>query len=154
MNEKINENSSVEDFLISDVNYDIEITEDDFTEGFVNQINLLEPFGCENEKPVFATKQTKMIVEPISEKAFNHYRCFTKNNHAIVGFNFYKNTTVCKSESEKLFLLDLSLNRFKGKTTVSALAKGVSVTSANLEGCEEEDFLAALYNLYYSKHQN
>lgn len=150
LNEKIKEVSTEEDFLITNTTYDIEISEDDFSEGFVNQVNLLEPFGAENEKPVFAIKQNEMIVEPISEKAFKHYRCFTKNNHPIVGFNYYKYSGICKSSSEKLFLLDMGLNSYKGKVSVSALAKGVDVLNADLSGCEENDTLASLYNLYYS----
>lgn len=149
LNEKIKEESSINDFLINSANYDIEITEEDFNERFVKQVNLLEPFGCENEKPVFAIRQTDMIVEPVSEKAFKHFRCFTKNNHPIVGFNYHKFVNVCKSKTEKLFLLDLSLNTFKGKTSVSALAKGIDILKVNLND-DEDDFLAALYNLYYS----
>ncbi len=150
LNQKIREVSETEDFLVKSADYDIEITEDDFSEGFVNQVNLLEPFGSENEKPVFAIKQKEMIVEPISEKAFKHYRCFTKNNHPIVGFGYYKNVGICKSPSDKLFLLDMGLNLYKGKVCVNALAKGISVLNADLSGLESDDKLASLYNLYYS----
>ena len=150
LNAQIKENSTDSDFLIKNDNYDIEISEDDFNENFVKQINLLEPFGCDNEKPVFAIKQKEMIVEPISEKAFKHYRCFTKRNHQIVGFGFYPNVEVVKSESEKLFLLDLNLNTFKGKTNVSALAKGLSLIDAKFDENNLNDELASLYNLYYS----
>ena len=150
LNEKINEVASEKTFLIKNNKFDIEIFEEDFNESFVNEINLLEPFGSENEKPVFAIKQNEMLVEPISEKAFKHYRCFTKQNHPIVGFNYYDNAEICKTKSEKLFLLDLSLNSFKAKTCVSSLAKGISLINADLTGSEETDFLASLYNHYYS----
>ena len=150
LNQKINEIASNEDFLIDDSKFDIEITDDDFTEHFVSQVSLLEPFGCENEKPVFAIKQNDMIVEPISEKAFKHYKCYTKKNNSIVGFNFYKNAEICKTASEKLFLVDLSVNKFRGNTSVNALAKSVKVLKADLSNCENLDYMASLYNLYYS----
>ena len=94
LNAKILENVTAEDFVIDDSKYDIEITEEDFCEHFVSQVDLLEPFGCDNEKPVFMIKQGKMNVEPISEKAFKHYRCFTDENRVITGFNFYKNVEI------------------------------------------------------------
>lgn len=111
---------------------------------------MLEPFGCENEKPVFAIKQKDMIVEPISEKAFKHYKCYTKKNNPILGFSFYKNAEICKTASEKLFLVDLSVNKFRGNTSVNALAKSVKVLKADLSNSENLDYMASLYNLYYS----
>ena len=150
LNQKISEETKPADFLIDDAKFDIEICEDDFSEDFVKQVNMLEPFGCENEKPVFAIKQKKMFVEPISEKAFKHYRCFTEKNHSIVGFNFYNNVPILKTETEKLFLLDLGLSTFKGKTSVNALAKSVKIMKPVLSDDVSADKLSALYNLYYS----
>lgn len=150
LNEKILAETTIEDFLINDSVFDIELTENDFSTDFVSQVNALEPFGCENEKPIFAIRQEEMFVEPISEKAFKHYRCFTANNHPIIGFNFYKYVPLCKSKSKKLFLLDLGLNTFKGKTTINALAKSVKVEKPILLENETRDKMTALYNLYYS----
>lgn len=150
LNAKILENVTAEDFVIDDSKYDIEITEEDFCEHFVSQVDLLEPFGCDNEKPVFMIKQGKMNVEPISEKAFKHYRCFTAENRVITGFNFYKNVEILKTESEKQFLVDVGINTFKGKTSINVIAKGLKVRNVVFDDDASQDVLASLYNLYYS----
>lgn len=150
LNAKILENVTAEDFVIDDSKYDIEITEDDFCEHFVSQVDLLEPFGCDNEKPVFMIKQGKMNIEPISEKAFKHYRCFTAENRVITGFNFYKNVEILKTESEKQFLVDVGINKFKGKSSINVIAKGLKVRNVVFDDDASQDVLASLYNLYYS----
>lgn len=152
LNDKILEVSKPSDFLNEKNKYDILVTEDDFSEKFLSEVNLLEPFGCDNEKPVFAIKQEKMGVEPISEKAFKHYKCFTKNNNAIVGFNFYKNVSLIKSESEKLINIDIGKNTYKGKSQISIQAKSVTLLCPKeSENAKMNNYLSSLYNLYYSK---
>ena len=149
-NEKLLENTNESAFLIKNVNYDIEITENDLNENFYKQLSLLEPFGCENEKPILALRQNSVIVEPMSEKVFKHYRCFTSNNIPMVSFGFYKQTEVAKSNSEKLFIVELGENTYKGKTKLSVLEKAVDIINPNFKGFENIDNLSALYNLYYS----
>ena len=150
LNEKILEIANENDFLIENAKYDIEITENDLTDNFYNQLLLLEPFGCENDKPVLALKQNAVLVEPMSDKVFKHYRCFTKNNTPLVSFNFYKYAELAKTNSEKLFVVDITENTFKGKTKLSILEKSVEILNPNFEGFEEVDNLSSLYNLYYS----
>lgn len=150
LNAKILENVSLDELVIDDSKYDIEITEADFCEHFVSQVELLEPFGCDNEKPVFMINQGKMNVEPISEKAFKHYRCFTAENKAITGFNFYKNVEICKTESEKQILVDVGINTFKGKSNINVILKGLKVNSVAFDDDNSQDILASLYNLYCS----
>ena len=149
-NEKILEVSTPDIFLIDDVKYDIEITENDLSDEFYKQLCLLEPFGCENEKPVLALKQRNVIVEPISEKKFNHYRCFTSNNIPMISFNFYNMVDVCKSKSEKLFFVELGENSYKGKKSLSVLERDVKILKPDFKGFDNEELLSSLYNLYYS----
>lgn len=149
-NEKIEEVSSDALFLIENLKYDIEITENDLNDRFYNELSLLEPFGCENEKPVLALKQNSVIVEPMSEKVFKHYKCFTNNNMPIVCFNFYKHADVARSKSEKMFIVELGENSYKGKTKLSILERSIELLKPNFEGLEESDVLSAVFNKYYS----
>lgn len=149
VNSKIREQVSNDEFLIKSSDFDIEIGEDDISDYFYNQLSMLEPFGCENEKPILALRQTSLNVQPVSEKAFKHYKCFTAKNHSFIGFNFYENVQILKSACEKLIKLDISENHYNGKTTISALAKDIMISSLASEETGE-DLLAALYNLYYS----
>ncbi len=150
LNEKIMETAIVDDFLIKNSNYDIEITENDLNDEFYNQLSMLEPFGCENEKPVLALKQNEVFVEPMSDKVFKHYRCFTKNNTPLVSFGFYKFAELAKTASEKLFIIDMVENTYKGKSKLSILERAVEILNPDFNGFEEVDFLSSLYNLYYS----
>ena len=149
-NEKILEVAKLSDFIKTNSKYDIEITDDDLSMEFYKQLCLLEPFGCENEKPVLALKQKSVSVEPMSEKVFKHYKCFTKNNNPIVCFNFYKHSEVAKSDSEKMFIVELGENTYKGKKSLSILQRDLKILSADFSGFENIDELSALYNQYYS----
>ncbi len=149
VNLKIREQFSSDKFLTNDKSFDIEICEDDLTDYFYNQLSMLEPFGCENEKPVLAIRQTALNVQPISEKAFKHYKCFTAKNHSFLGFGFYDYAPVLASNSEKLIRIELSQNIYNGKTQISATAKDVALLNASF-GESKESILSALYNKYYS----
>lgn len=150
LNSKILEISNSKDFLINGSKYDIEIFDNDLNLDFYNQVSMLEPFGCDNEKPIFMLKQNKMLVEPISEKVFKHYRLFTSKNNPIVAFNFYNHLQTIKSESEKMLFVDLNIDKYKNKETLSVIAKNVKILQPDLTGLFEEEFSAALYNKYYS----
>lgn len=149
VNHKIREKISDDVFLIDNSSFDIEITEDDLTDYFYNQFELLEPFGCENEKPVLALRQTLLNVQPISERAFKHYKCFTQKNHSFVCFGFYDYLPVLSSPSEKLIKIDLSQTVFNGKTQIQTQGKDVVITNAVI-GENKDMLLASLYNKYYS----
>lgn len=150
LNEKILEMSTPDDFKIKQNNADIELTENDLDGSFAKQLDFLEPFGEGNEKPKLAITQGKMITQPINEKSFKHYKLFTKNNSAIVGFNYYKESLVCASNFEKKLFVDLVTNYYKGKEQRNCYAKSMLVLNPCFNGCETEDFLSAIYNLYYS----
>ncbi|MBQ8424491.1 MAG: single-stranded-DNA-specific exonuclease RecJ [Clostridia bacterium] len=149
-NEKVLEVVSEDDFIIKDEMYDFEITDEDFNQNFYKELSMLEPFGCDNEKPIIAIKQDKMLVEPINDKAFKHYKFYTKQNNMILAFSSYENTNICKTKSEKLVLLDLGITTYKNKKCLNVISRDVKILKANLEGFEEQDFISALYNKYYS----
>ena len=150
LNQKIIEETNEDAFIIKNATYDIKLTEDDLTETFFRELSMLEPFGCENEKPVLMLEQSKMNAEPISEKVFKHYRLFTEKNNAIVAFNAYKNIPILKSNSEKLLTVELGENTFRGKTSLSVTLKNITLKTPDLDGFENDDLLSSLYNNYYS----
>ncbi len=149
-NEKILEISSFKDFLIDEKQYDIMLEEEDFSNGFISQLDLLEPFGCDNEKPIFAIKQKAMNVVQISEKAFKHYRCFTAKNNQITSFNSYLISDILRSESEKLLRVELAKNYYQGQEKTNVILHGINLENINICGLEEQDFKSAIFNKYYS----
>lgn len=150
-NEKILECVNIDDFIVDESKYDIEITDDDFNEDFYRQLSMLEPYGCDNEKPIIAIKQKKMNVEPInSDRAFKHYKLYTNKNNMILAFASYDNSKICKSNSEKLIFLDLGITTYKNKKCLNVISRGVKLVSADLSNMQEQDLISALYNKYYS----
>lgn len=150
LNEKILEASKPEDFLIKRKQEDILLTEDDLDGNFSKELDLLEPFGEGNEKPKLAIIQNKMIVQPINEKSFKHYKCFTSKNNALVAFNFYKGSLLCKSDTQKKIFVDLGVNYFRGKEQRVCYIKSVEQNSSSFGFDKKEDELSAIYNFYYS----
>ena len=150
LNAKILEKSTQEDFLIKSKEPDIILTENDLDGSFSRQLELLEPFGEGNEKPKMAIAQNSMIVQPMGDKTFKHYKCFTKNNNALVAFNFYKQSLVCQSPCEKNIFVDLGVNYYKGKEQRVCYVKSLEIKKPHFQDDTKEDFLSAIYNLYYS----
>ena len=149
-NKKVQEVTKPEDFIVNENKFDIELTEDDLNEVFAEQLEVLEPFGCDNEKPILAIRERKLFVEPVTEKAFKHYKFITPKNNMILSFNGYDTASICKTDSEKLIFLDLNFGYFRNKKSLSIISKGIKILNPNLEGEESKDYLSALYNKYYS----
>lgn len=149
-NNKIREDYSPEDFLINETKYDIELTDDDLCDTFAEQLAILEPFGCDNEKPVLAIRQNKLLVEPINEKAFKHFKYFTRKNKIILAFNGYNTLSTCKSNSEKLIFLDVGFSYFKNRKNLSIISRGVKLIDPVFDDTSSQDILSALYNKYFS----
>lgn len=112
------------------------------TEPFVEELSVLEPFGCANEKPVFAQKNIRFVRGYIMGKNKNMARfevedetgmrfsmvCF-RNLDKLTGYLWEK---AGKEQTERLFagglypeegiLLDViyypNINEFRGKTSV------------------------------------
>ncbi len=150
LNAKITEITNSEDFLINKKQEDILLTEDDLDGRFSKQLDNLEPFGEGNEKPKLAILQKKMIVQPINEKSFKHYKCFTAKNNALVAFNFYKESLICRCDCEKKLFVDLSTNYFRGKEQRVCYIKSVELNDIDVSFDENQDYLSAIYNKYYS----
>ncbi len=150
LNKKILDNSSIEDFLIKKHSADIVLSDDDLDDRFAAQLELLEPFGEGNEKPKLELRQSKMIVQPMGEKSFKHYKCFTKKNNSLVAFNFYRNALICASDFDKRLFIDFGINYYKGKQHRVCYLKSLDILKPHFNNDIQEDFLSAIYNLYYS----
>lgn len=151
LNQKILEETSSECFLKKKREEDILLIDEDLDGSFARNLDLLEPFGEGNEKPKLAIVQKQMIVQPINEKSFKHYKCFTSQNNSLLAFNFYKESLVCRTGSEKKIFVDLNTNYFRGKEQRVCYVKAVELTNNSFEFDKTQDFLSAVYNLYYSE---
>ena len=86
------------------LNYDAEVSSSIFNKNFLNEIKKIEPFGYENEAPIFLFKQMKVIKPKLlnnkhifsilkSKRGFSiNSICFNSTNTKIEKYLFnYKN---------------------------------------------------------------
>lgn len=83
-----------EDDMVAKLNIDAVAPLNRFTEQFVNELKLLEPFGPGNPKPVFATKGVRLAGPPrkVGVKGSHLQLVITDNTNTIrcIGFNMGK----------------------------------------------------------------
>ena len=136
-------------------NYDIEISDDDINMNFIGQVKLLEPFGCENEKPVFMIRENSLVVEQMKGKNFKHYKLHLKNNKQIIAFASYKYVELLKSNCSKKLFVDLEINQFGGKKIPSAKLVGVEYDDSTFDFNQELMQASGILDRYLSiKNQN
>ena len=81
-------------------NYDLDIKCEQITAKFINDLNLLEPCGCGNPKPVFNVVLENSATAVPMAKHPNHLNISNKNLN-IVAFNSYKYLPLLKNSSFK-----------------------------------------------------
>lgn len=150
LNEKILKKLQLSDLVIDERKYDILLDENDLNEEFFEQVKMLEPFGCENESPIFAIKIKETVANVISEKSFRHYKLLLGGGKEICAFASFKNLAVIRSKSEKILTVDLVENIYKNKRSLAVYLKNVWIENADFSGQEEWDLMVSIKNKYYS----
>lgn len=85
--------------------YDLEVKESDITERFLKELELLEPFGCDNARPRFKISADEVEILP---RKFSPQHCDVKfGNMQLVYFNFVKNYDALKFARWKSFIFEL-----------------------------------------------
>lgn len=148
-NSEIQRCTTFEDFKISNF-YDIEITEEDISLKFINQLRLLEPFGCANEKPVFMMKTNSLVCEQMKGKNYKHYRLHTKSGKQIIAFNAYKYIEMLKNNCAKQLFVDLELNVFNGKKYANCKLKDAIYDDKNFSFNAKMVTASSIVNKYLS----
>ena len=100
--------------------YDIEVTEDDINMHFASDLALLEPFGCENEKPVLMMKANAIVTEQMKGKNYKHYKLHLKNQKQIIAFSCYRHIELLKNKCNKKLYIDIDINEYNGKRNANA----------------------------------
>lgn len=144
--------SAVDDSkYLQQLNYDIEITEDDISLGFIEEIAKLEPFGCSNEKPVLCLKERAMKSEQLSGKNCKHLRVSTLTGKKIIAFNHGEEQRFFASNVEKSLIIDIEKNEFRGKTTPQGILREVRMQDP--EGFEFKNEYNVI-NSFVNKYQS
>lgn len=83
------------------------------TKELATQLSKLEPFGIGNPKPVFVTRQTKLLLAPIAKNS-PHIKQTLQGKISIIGFNMLSFRELLASDSDYVLVynIDTSQNRF------------------------------------------
>ena len=149
LNSQISKQVGFKDFLTSE-KYDIKIKEADINKNFISQLNLLEPFGCQNEKPTLMLEAGALVVNQMKENNFKHFKITTKSGKNIVAFSSEKHVDTLKSAVKKHLIIELENNLFKGKVYPQAILKDVYIKDIFIEKNHQRESMVSMLNAYYS----
>ena len=92
--------------------YDQEITEEEVTQAFIKELNLLEPFGCDNPRPKF--KITVNNVEILPLKKTPQHAKINVGKLSLMYFNFVENLIKINFSRQKSFIFEFEPNSISG----------------------------------------
>ena len=122
----------------------------DINKKFIEELDFLEPFGANNEKPIFMLKANALKAEQMQGKSFKHFKFITPSNKSIVAFSSSKHFSLLTNSGEKMLTLDLENNKFKGKSYPQALLRRVKLNTYEFEETRQENMISSLVSLYLS----
>ena len=141
LNDYLANHYSPKDFLPYS-NYDLDIKCEQITTKFIKDLNLLEPCGCGNPKPVFNLVLDNSATALPMQRHPNHLNITNKNLN-IVAFNSYKYLPLLKNCNYKQIQLEFQLSQYKNKSYVKGIAK--NITTGKLEKLKNKDITYGEY---------
>ncbi len=121
--------------------YDIDCNKENIDVNYVKSLQVLEPFGFGNEKPVF--KLTFNNFKPERIKNHPNFLKIKTINMELLAFNLSVQMLSLNTNCNKNALLDVSVDSFKGQEKVKAIIKSISYDKLNTNIKQEEN------NAYY-----
>ena len=114
-----------------EISFDMELFGGDVTDNLVEELELLEPFGAGNEKPVFAINKCRVVYMSYMGSDNIHMRFTVEatdgNRVACVMFNVPEEVT---SKMDKGVLLNITgtfaFNRWNGRRDIQMTVKDIS----------------------------
>lgn len=135
INKYLSEHYSPKDFMPYS-NYDLDIKCEQVTTKFIKDLELLEPCGCGNPKPIFNLVLDKSATAVPMAKHPNHLNISNKNLN-IVAFNSYKYLPLLKNSNFKQVEIEFQLSEYKNRTYLKGIAK--NITTGKLESLKNKD---------------
>ena len=90
---------------------------------FARELNMLEPFGVGNRKPIFTTSAKSIISEPI--KAGSQHYNFKTDYLEMLDFNGEKDVVKLSLPIDKTLLFELDLSVYKGRESLKGYLRSV-----------------------------
>jgi len=124
---KISEELITEEMLTKDIHIDLLLNSKDINRGLVKKLNMLEPFGYGNRKPLIAMQELVVVKKKVMGKLGNHMKLICKGESidliTLVMFS-------CDEDVEEISEDDLidvvgavGINSWNGKETIQFLVR-------------------------------
>lgn len=116
--------------------YDAKVEPENINLKFAEELEILEPVGCDNPNPIFMIEYSDAKCSKM-QNFTSHLNLTIKNTLKLVAFNSEKDMCNYQYANKKQTLFEVQINQFKGKQTVKGIVKkslfyGVSETFQNI----------------------
>lgn len=112
---------------------------------FAREIDMLEPFGVGNRRPVFSVKANSINSEPL--KLGSAHYSFKINAMEFLDFNGEKNVETLMLPTQKDVIFELNLSVFKNRESLKGYVKGVNLNLDDLSASNLHIFERQLLSL-------
>jgi len=123
LNDYLSKNYSPKDFLPSNL-FDMTLEVDNISQKLVDDLEIFEPCGLKNPKPIFNVLLSNKASFSTLKKFPNHLSILEKGLN-IVAFNSYKYLPLLKSSNTRHVQIELQKSNFGGKSVVKGIAKNI-----------------------------
>lgn len=121
-NDYVDKNLIKDEFLPTKT-YDFEITLDEVSTTFIEDIERMEPCGHENARPVFKLVASRAEVSPM--KAHPEHLLIKYRNLSLLAFNMASMQYILASDTQSHILTDLSIETFKNIKRITGIIKSI-----------------------------
>lgn len=127
--------------------YDLEINDENLNINYIKQFEIMEPFGCENSRPIFLFNFNKCNVSCM--KNFKNHLNIKVNKNNIVAFNSINNYDILCSECDKEALIDVYIDNYNKKEILKINLKYLKLKHLNVNNEIVEKNIFYLSQLNY-----
>lgn len=148
LNEELSKNYSSKDYL-KQKSFDFDIKPQEISQKLVKDLEVLEPCGCGNPKPLFKLDFNKVNVSTMS----NHptHINITADNFNIVAFNSAEYSTLLKNTQKQEIIVELQMSEFKGKKYLKGISKDIITGIINKPKNNDVIYGEYIKQLFYNR---